>query len=189
MIVRSSRIGFLSLALVLASAHLASCSSGKDEDDTSLEATDPGDGDAEKAPDAKSDAKADAKSDAKAAPSAPAAEPAAPQLSDPASAAIPVPASPSSAASGSRRVMYVKSNGTALHDQADAKSKVVGKLHRGDHILVTIEGDWAHTDDGKFIQLKSLSEKGIGHAKTKATWGAEAPAETSTPKKSHKKAE
>jgi hypothetical protein len=70
-----------------------------------------------------------------------------------------------------RRVMYVKANKTALRASADKNAKAVGTLNRGDHILVNIEGEWARTDDGKYISMSQLSDKGIGRkAAKKAKW-------------------
>lgn len=88
-------------------------------------------------------------------------------VSEPATSAAP-PATVGGSAT--RRVMYVKANGTAVREKADAKSRVLSKLNRGDHILVTIEGDWAHTDEGGYIAMKGLSEKGIGRTKGSVRW-------------------
>ncbi len=81
----------------------------------------------------------------------------------------PVPGQ-GSTASSSRRVMYVKVDGAVLRDSPDASGQVASKLSKGDHMLVTIEGDWARTDSGKFISMKSLSEKGVGKKKSKPRW-------------------
>ena len=139
--------------------YVASCST-KSEDDTSLEEKEPVEASAEKVP-----------ADSSGSPSAPAAPEAKPaeSVAAPAASGASVESS-ASMASSARRVMYVKSNGVAMREKAEPKAKVVGKLGKGDHILVTIEGEWARTDDGKFISMKSLSEKGIGRVKKDASW-------------------
>jgi hypothetical protein len=91
------------------------------------------------------------------------AEPAAVAAPAPASSAVPI-------MNTSRRVMYVKVDGAVIREKAEAKAKIVGKLEKGDHLLVTVEGDWARTDDGKFISAKVLSEKGVGRGKKGAAW-------------------
>ena len=85
----------------------------------------------------------------------------------PAAVAAPVPGP---LMNTSRRVMYVKVDGAVLRENAEPKAKVVGKLEKGDHLLVTVEGDWARTDDGKFVSTKVLSDKGIGRGKKDAAW-------------------
>ena len=94
-------------------------------------------------------------------------------------AASAVPARSGSMMNTSRRVMYVKVDGAVLREKAEPKANVVGKLEKGDHLLVTIDGDWAKTDDGKFISTKVLSEKGIGRGKKGAAWSGGKPAVTS----------
>jgi hypothetical protein len=93
----------------------------------------------------------------------------------------PSPAPSSSAAmSGGNRVMYVKVNGAVMRETPDPKGQSAGVLEKGDHFLVTVEGDWARTDTGKYISLKVLSEKGIARDKKKAHWSGGHP---SAPKK------
>lgn len=74
------------------------------------------------------------------------------------------------AGSVSHRVMYVKVDGTKVYEKPDMKSKVVGKLEKGDHRLVDIEGEWAKTQDGRYISMKSLSDKGVGRRKKAGAW-------------------
>ena len=140
---------------------LTACSSGK-EDDSSLEMKEP----VEAAP------AASATADAAAASSVVVAkEETAVATPAPAAKVAPVPSSGAGQVMNtSRRVMYVKVNGAVMRERAEPKAKVVGKLEKGDHLLVSIEGDWAKTDDGKFISVKVLSEKGVGRVKKGATW-------------------
>ena len=163
------------LIVVAGLTHIAvsGCSGNKQEEAAAEEPV---------AADAASDVTPDAP-DAPVAPDAPASSSAA----TPADAGVPSapaeslkPAADSTAPmmmNTSRRVMYVKANGTAVREKAEPKAAVVRKLDRGDHILVTIEGDWARTDDGKYIAVKSLSEKGIGRGKKDASWSAGNPSE------------
>jgi hypothetical protein len=111
------------------------------------------------------------------APPAPAEGPGVGSTSGPSAPAVPssigsVPAAGASDASmnSSHRVMYVKASGAKLFDKASKDASVVGKLKKGDHLLVTIEGDWARTEQGQFVPLNSLSQKGVGRPKTPAHW-------------------
>jgi hypothetical protein len=142
------------LALALALAFNGCSSSG--EDDASLEVTDP----VEAAPQDSAETTEQP-----------------PALVD---STAPVPAQPEAQSSGtvmntSKRVLYVKVDTAVLREQADAKAKIVGKANRGDHFLVSIEGDWAKTEDGKYISMKVLSERGIGRQKKSADWGESQP--------------
>ena len=139
-------------------ASLDGCAS-KTENDDSLESSEPVDA----APQAAASTDTSS-SDAAAAPTelAPSAAPAS-------------TASQAGASSTGRRVMYVKVSGAALRERPEPKARVLGTLEKGDHMLVTIEGDWARTDDGKFVSVKVLSEKGIGRGKKDAAWSAGRP--------------
>jgi len=154
------------LALSLALAFNGCSSSG--EDDASLEVTEP----VEATPQDSAETTAQ--------PSAPVDSPAQAQAEAQASSAPTLPAQPEAQSSGtvmntSKRVLYVKVDTAVLREQADAKAKVVGKANRGDHFLVSIEGDWAKTEDGKYISMKVLSERGIGRQKKSADWGESKP--------------
>lgn len=158
----AKKFGCVGFVATLAVAGLHSCSS--DQEETNLESPEP----------------VTAEESSKPEPAAPVAAESTPSSSAPESSvpaeasagqAAPAPAAVYQDATG-RRVLYVKSNGAVLRERADAKSKVLGKLQKGDHFLVTIEGEWARTDDGKFISMQSLSDKGIGRSKKKSTWSA-----------------
>ncbi len=158
------------LALALALAFNGCTSSG--EDDASLEVTEP----VEAAP----QDSAETTAQPPAQPPAPVDSPAPAQAEAQASSAPAVPAQPEAQSSGtvmntSKRVLYVKVDTAVLREQADAKAKVVGKANRGDHFLVSVEGDWAKTEDGKYISMKVLSERGIGRQKKSADWGESQP--------------
>ncbi|MEI6833247.1 MAG: hypothetical protein WCL28_04575 [bacterium] len=154
------------LALALALAFNGCSSSG--EDDASLEVTEP----VEAAPQDSAETTAQ--------PPAPADAPAPAQAEAQASSAPAVPAQPEAQSAGtvmntSKRVLYVKVDTAVLREQADAKAKVVGKANRGDHFFVSVEGDWAKTEYGKYISMKVLSERGIGRQKKSADWGESQP--------------
>ena len=82
---------------------------------------------------------------------------------------------PAIAGSATRRVMYVKSSGTPVREKANSKAKILNKLNRGDHILVNIEGEWARLDQGGYIAMKGLSEKGIAPVKGAVRWSGGRP--------------
>jgi hypothetical protein len=155
---------FLSLAI-------QGCSST--EDDASMESTEPveaapADAPSQEQPSAEQAPPSDeSKSQAEAPP---------PALETPPSAAATPSKKAESEVSGnpmntSRRVLYVKVDSAVLREQPEAKAKVVGTASRGDHFLVSVEGDWAKTEDGRYISMKVLSEKGVGRSKKAADWG------------------
>lgn len=83
----------------------------------------------------------------------------------------PVAATPPAVSgSATRRVLYVKANGTPVREKANSKAKILSKLKRGDHILVNIEGEWARLDQGGYIAMTGLSEKGIAPPKKPVRW-------------------
>ena len=69
----------------------------------------------------------------------------------------------------SQAVYYVKAGGAKLYDQP-GKGRSTGALKKGDHVLVSVEGEWARIDNGKFVSMKNLSTKGIARAKSAAIW-------------------
>jgi len=98
---------------------------------------------------------------------APRSEPAAaPQTSPADSASAPS----ASVASSNRRVMYAKSDGVKVYDSPSLQGKVLTKLEKGDHLLVEVEGDWAKTQDGRYIAVNTLSSKGVGRNKKAGAW-------------------
>ncbi len=187
--VRKMPIRQILFSVLFLSIAIQGCSST--EDDASMESTEP----VEAAPaDASSQAQPaadqaqpseEAKAQAEAPP--PALE------TPPAAASTPTPTKESAVeASGapmntSRRVMYVKVDSAVLREQPEAKSKVVGTASRGDHFLVSVEGDWAKTEDGRYISMKVLSEKGVGRSKKSADWGQSQGSEEQPKKKRSKK--
>jgi hypothetical protein len=162
---------YVSAALCL--SHISSCAS-KNENDESLEATEP----TEAAPQAAIDsaAKQPEASGAAATSSTPSGDLLSSDPTSASAAATPgANASTATMPASGRRVMYVKVSGAALRETPDPKGKVAAILDKGDHMLVTIEGEWARTDDGKFVSMKVLSDKGVGRGKKDATWSAGKP--------------
>lgn len=91
--------------------------------------------------------------------------------------------------SATRRVLYVKTNGTAVREKPENNARVLSKLDRGDHLLVNIEGEWARTDQGGYISMKALSEKGIGRTRAAVRWrGGNGEAASGATSKAAKKA-
>lgn len=163
---------------------LSGCSSSG-EDDASLEVTEP----VEATPQEPAEATAQAPAPSNVAAEAATAAPVQPET--PPSSAAAAPNQPELQGSGtmmntSRRVLYVKVDTAVLREQADTKAKIVGKANRGDHFLVSIEGDWAKTEDGKYISMKVLSERGVGRQKKLADWG-QAQTQPEKPKKKRAK--
>jgi hypothetical protein len=163
---------------------LSGCSSSG-EDDASLEVTEP----VEATPQESADNTGQAPAAGNVSAGASGTPPVQPETAP--SSAAAVPQQPESQGSGtmmntSRRVLYVKVDTAVLREQADAKAKVVGKANRGDHFLVSIEGDWAKTEDGKYISMKVLSERGVGRQKKLADWG-QAQSQPEKPKKKRAK--
>lgn len=157
----------------LAIVNVASCTSNDSEDDESMEVEEPIDAAPESAEEAQSPEPTDAAS------AVPGSDPAALPEAKPSDSVSTAPSTSSpdvapvaatAKASSSERVMYVKYDGVAIREKPDSRSKRLGKLNRGDHRLVTIEGDWARTSDGKYIAMKSLSEKGVGAKRKGAQW-------------------
>jgi hypothetical protein len=163
--------------IVVLFAGLSACSTTKNEDGADLEANEPAE--AEPVAPVASEAKPDAGAAVTTPPPSPATP--APESSSVAAGAPQVqaaaaPAVESSAPAGApintaRHVMYVKTDGAAIRDQPNAKAKIVGTLSKGDHLLVTLDGDWARTDDGTFISAKVLTDKGVGRVRRQAAWG------------------
>ena len=167
----SLAVGFgLALTLVL-----GGCTSSG-EDDASLEADEP----VEATPQDATETTTESQAPSSVPPEVPAdAVPAVAPDAQPSPAPI-VTGQPEAQGSGtmmntSKRVLYVKVESAVLREQPEAKSKIVGKASRGDHFLVSIEGDWAKTEDGKYISMKVLSERGVGRQKKAAGWGQAQP--------------
>ncbi len=102
---------------------------------------------------------------AAAAPEAPAADPAA-AAAAPAAEAVAAAAAPAEAvaAPGGSRVYYVNAESVALHKEASASAQSVGKLKRGDPVLVVVEGAWANVVNRGYVEVASLSMAPVGRS-------------------------
>ncbi len=69
---------------------------------------------------------------------------------------------------GSQLVMYVRQSGTSVYSQPDGSATF--QLEKGDHILVTVEGNWARTPSGQFIKLNELTQLSTGRDRTGGEW-------------------
>lgn len=90
-----------------------------------------------------------------------------PAASEPAKIETPPPVA---ASTGQKVVMFVKSVNASIRAEPKDDAKVVGKLEKGDHILVFITGEWAQISDGKYVTVSDLSEKPIPRARKKSKW-------------------
>jgi len=84
-------------------------------------------------------------------------------LESPAPQEITTPSPPSDA---SATVWYVKSPSAPVYDAPGGKE--VRRMRKGDHILVTTDGEWAKVHDGTWMREKDLSSKPVARPKPKA---------------------
>jgi hypothetical protein len=84
-----------------------------------------------------------------------------------------VPSTPSmnSAVDKSRVVRYVSKDQATVHGQPDEKAETVGKLMKGDMILVVETNGWGKISDTMYIRLNSLSKKAVPRTRNPAVWG------------------
>jgi hypothetical protein len=178
------------LALLFLLGSIVSCTSDQQEEGD-LDATEQGsEKDPDDAPDAEgSDVDPAAAKDAEAAPaeevggsaeSTEPAEPAAPEpeaptgestIETPPTESAPAPAAGGAAAPTSNRVLrYVKKGGAAIYAEPNKGAAKVGELEQGDRVLIVPEGAWGRINDNNFVELKNLTEKGVGREKRKNKW-------------------
>lgn len=86
----------------------------------------------------------------------------------PVAEAAPAPVAEAAVADGSQLVMYVKRSGTSVYSQPNGSATF--QLEKGDHVLITVEGQWARTPSGQFIKLSQLSQKSVGRDRTGGSW-------------------
>ncbi len=87
-------------------------------------------------------------------------------------AADPVAPAPTEAVTGNGEavVKYVKAKSCPVLDAPNGKE--VGKLTKGEHLLVWSEGEWSKTSAGQFVATKHLTTKGVARDRSPATWNA-----------------
>lgn len=151
------RTNWFGLAMIIGILALGGCFGGSDQEEST-------------APEATAD-EAPAEPAAAPAEPAPAEQPAAVEPAPaPAPVAAPAPAPAPAAPAGKGIVRYVKAAVAVIRDKPDTKGKEIGKLEKGDNILVQINGEWAEIGPGKYVSVKDLSEQAVGRPKKKKGW-------------------
>ncbi len=82
--------------------------------------------------------------------------------------AAPAEQAEAALAEGTQLVMYVRKNGTSVLSQPNGKAHAT--MDRGDHAVVTIEGQWARTASGQYIALGSLTRNSVGRDRGANDW-------------------
>lgn len=101
-----------------------------------------------------------------------AAEPAPEPTPEPAKVETPAPpAAPSNATVDKNRVVrFVSGDQATIASEPKDGAAVVGKLVKGDRVLVVEQNGWGKIGDGMFVNLKSLSHKGVPAERQPAQW-------------------
>ncbi len=97
---------------------------------------------------------------------------------EPAPAATPEPAkaepTPAPAVSASvdksRVVRFVSGDQVTIASEPKDGAAVVGKLVKGDRVLIVEQNGWGKIADGMFVNLKHLSPKGVPAERQPAQW-------------------
>lgn len=76
---------------------------------------------------------------------------------------------PIAAPAGGGVVRFIPASGTPLYADSSGGS-VIGKLAKGDTVLVAIQGEWAQVPNRGWIKTSSLSERPIGRDKSSNPW-------------------
>ncbi len=146
-----SQIHSFLLALGLVSVFGVGCSGSQQEDTDKLEAT---------------DEKAEVE------PKAAAEETEAVATAEP--APVTEVAAPAATTTGSvdknRVVRYVTGDEVIIRGQPNDTAEQVGKLQKGDMILVVEENGWCKVSDTMFIKADALTAKAVARKRTPASW-------------------
>lgn len=86
------------------------------------------------------------------------------QDSNPASASTP------SYDAASQKLRFVVANGTEAFAKPDHTAKVVYVYHRGDPLVVSIQGDWAKIAPTRYIPSSALSKQLVSRASNPNPW-------------------
>ena len=78
-------------------------------------------------------------------------------------------AAPVAAPQSGARVRYVKSRSESVYSSPDGSS-IAGTLEKGDHPLVTSNGEWSMTADGRYIKSSALTDRPVGRHEPAAEW-------------------
>ena len=73
-------------------------------------------------------------------------------------------------AKNTRVVRHVKVQQAQLRAAPSATAKSVGRLVRGDHVLVDVEKDWGRIGDGLYIRLSDTADKPVAVKRQRAVW-------------------
>lgn len=101
------------------------------------------------------------------------------QLTDTASTPVESVPAPSMAPSGSgidpsRVVRFVKLDEAGIHGGPQDSAELVGKLLKGDRVLIVEENGWGRIADGMFIKLDALANRAVPRHRQPAVWYAPA---------------
>lgn len=99
------------------------------------------------------------------------AEEEASMIPEPLPVATPAPSSQASATDNSRVVRYVSQDEVMIHSQPNDKTEPVGKLKKGDMILIVESEGWGRISDNMFIKANALSNKAVPRNRNPAVWG------------------
>ena len=69
-----------------------------------------------------------------------------------------------------RSVWYVRANATPVHSQPNTSADSIGKLNRGDNVLIKVDGDWGELSPGRWVQIEGLSRKPVGRNRNSKAW-------------------
>jgi hypothetical protein len=78
------------------------------------------------------------------------------------------PAAPTAPPPSGGRVHYVLRSGTSAYDKPSGQ--VVRTYEKGDHPLVSADGEWVQTSDGVYLPNASLTTKPVSRAKSPKAW-------------------
>ena len=70
-----------------------------------------------------------------------------------------------------RVVRYARGD-ARLYAAANSSGSSVGRLAKGDVVLVTYEGNWARLDNGQYVDGSTLSARGVGKARGANGWAS-----------------
>lgn len=82
----------------------------------------------------------------------------------------PAPQAVSGSVETNRVVRFVTADEAVVHEQASDTAASVGKLTRGDKVIVIEENGWGRISDGMFIKLDTLSAKAVDRHRQPAVW-------------------
>ena len=124
-------------------------------------------------PEGKEAAEPQASEPAPAAEATAAAEPAPAPAPTAAAAPAPTPA-PTATVEKNRVVRFVSAEEAAITVEPKDGAATVGKLVKGDKVMVVEQNGWGRITDNKFVKLDHLSNKGVAHDRQPAVWQAPA---------------